>query len=71
VLATAAADVGNLRFYQRCGFRMTRVVHDLFTPEAGYPPRMEIDGIPLRCGSNASPERTAQRRARHLIGRRT
>ena len=26
VVATAAADVGNLRFYQRCGFRMERVV---------------------------------------------
>jgi GNAT superfamily N-acetyltransferase len=47
VLATATADVENLRFYQRCGFRMTRVVHDVFTPDAGYPPGLEVDGIPL------------------------
>jgi GNAT superfamily N-acetyltransferase len=47
VIATATADLGNLRFYQRCGFRMTRVVHDVFTPEAGYPPGLEVNGIPL------------------------
>jgi GNAT superfamily N-acetyltransferase len=47
VLATATADVGNLRFYQRCGFRMTHVVHDAFTPAHGYPPGLEVDGIPL------------------------
>jgi GNAT superfamily N-acetyltransferase len=47
VLATGAADVGNLRFYQRCGFRMTHVVHDVFTPEHGYPAGLEVDGIPL------------------------
>jgi GNAT superfamily N-acetyltransferase len=47
VLATGAADVGNLRFYQRCGFRMTHVVQDVFTPENGYPPGLEVDGIPL------------------------
>jgi GNAT superfamily N-acetyltransferase len=48
VLATAAADIGNLRFYQRCGFRMTRVVPDAFVPATGYPDPIEIDGIPLR-----------------------
>ena len=47
ILATGAADVGNLRFYQRCGFRMTHVVRDVFTPENGYPPGLEVDGIPL------------------------
>jgi GNAT superfamily N-acetyltransferase len=47
VLATGAADIGNLRFYQRCGFRMERVVRDVFTPEAGYPDGLEVDGIPL------------------------
>jgi GNAT superfamily N-acetyltransferase len=47
VLATGAADVGNLRFYQRCGFRMTGVVRDVFTPANGYPPGLEVDGIPL------------------------
>ena len=47
IVATAAADVGNLRFYQRCGFRMTRVVQDVYTPVTGYPAGLEVDGIPL------------------------
>ena len=47
VLATATADLGNLRFYQRCGFRMTHVVHDAFGPAQGYPPGLEVNGIPL------------------------
>jgi GNAT superfamily N-acetyltransferase len=47
ILATGAADVGNLRFYQRCGFRMTHVVQDVFTPANGYPLGLEVDGIPL------------------------
>ena len=48
VLATGAADIGSLRFYQRCGFRMTRVVPDAFTPETGYPEPIWVDGILLR-----------------------
>lgn len=48
VVATAAADVGNLRFYQRQGFRMRSVERDAFTPAAGYPPGTRIDGIELR-----------------------
>jgi GNAT superfamily N-acetyltransferase len=47
VLATATADMGNLRVYQRCGFRMTHVVPDAFGPFQGYPPGLEVDGIPL------------------------
>jgi GNAT superfamily N-acetyltransferase len=47
ILATAAADVGTLRFYQRCGFRMTHVVPDAFDELHGYPPGIEIDGIPM------------------------
>lgn len=47
ILATATADVGNLRFYQRCGFRMTHVVQDEFSTERGYPPGIEVDGIPM------------------------
>jgi GNAT superfamily N-acetyltransferase len=45
-VATAAADVGNLRFYQRAGFRMLRVEWDAFT--VGYPEGLTVDGIPLR-----------------------
>jgi GNAT superfamily N-acetyltransferase len=49
LVATAAADTGNLRFYQRRGFRMLSVERDAFTPETGYPPpAIVIDGIELR-----------------------
>jgi ribosomal protein S18 acetylase RimI-like enzyme len=47
-VATAAADVGNLRFYQRCGFRLRSIERDAFTPATGYPPGTMIDGIELR-----------------------
>ncbi|MGN6575085.1 MAG: GNAT family N-acetyltransferase [Nocardioides sp.] len=47
IVGTGAAGIGNLRFYQRCGFRMTHVVRDVFTPANGYPPGLEVDGIPL------------------------
>lgn len=48
LVATAAADVGNLRFYQRQGFRLRSIQRDAFTPAAGYPPGTRIDGIELR-----------------------
>jgi GNAT superfamily N-acetyltransferase len=48
VVATAAADTGNLRFYQRLGFRLRSVERDAFTPQTGYSEPIEIDGIPLR-----------------------
>ena len=47
-VATAAADVGNLRFYQRLGFRMRSIERDAFTPATGYEPGIVIDGIELR-----------------------
>ena len=47
LVATAAADIGNLRFYQRQGFRFRFVERDVFTKEAGYRPGLEVDGIPL------------------------
>jgi len=47
-VATAAASTGNLRFYQRLGFRMLRVERDAFTVADGYPAGLEIEGIPLR-----------------------
>ncbi len=47
-VATAAADIDNLRFYQRAGFRMRAVERDAFTPATGYPPQTNIDGIELR-----------------------
>ena len=48
VVATAAADIGNLRFYQRLGFRMRSVERDVFTPATGYEEGATIDGIELR-----------------------
>jgi ribosomal protein S18 acetylase RimI-like enzyme len=47
-VSTASADTGNLRFYQRQGFRLLSVERDVFGPEAGYPDGIVIDGIPLR-----------------------
>ena len=55
LVATAAADIGNLRFYQRQGFRMRSVERDAFTPAAGYPPGLLIDGIELRDRVLAGP----------------
>jgi GNAT superfamily N-acetyltransferase len=48
IVATAAADIGNIRFYQRVGFRMRSIEPDAFTPESGYPDAIVIDGIELR-----------------------
>lgn len=47
VVATATADINNLEFYQRLGFRMDRIEHDAFTPKRGYP-GLYANGIPLR-----------------------
>lgn len=47
-VATAAADTGNLRFYQRAGFRLRGIERDAFTPATGYAPGTVIDGIGLR-----------------------
>lgn len=48
VSAAPLADVANLRFYKPLGFRLLRVERDAFTPSAGYPAAVTIDGIPLR-----------------------
>lgn len=48
LVATAAAETGNLRFYQRLGFRMLRIQRDAYTPADGYPDGLSIDGIPVR-----------------------
>jgi GNAT superfamily N-acetyltransferase len=48
VVATAAADIGNLRFYQRLGFRMRSIERDAFTEDTGYAPGLLVDGIELR-----------------------
>ncbi|UWP86330.1 GNAT family N-acetyltransferase [Dactylosporangium fulvum] len=48
LVATGAADVGNLRFYQRQGFRMRSIERDVFIPANGYPEGIMVDGIELR-----------------------
>src|SRR3954449_5628471 len=49
VVATAAADTGTLRFYQRLGFRMRSIERDAFTEAAGYAAGLVTDdGIALR-----------------------
>ena len=62
VVATGAADVDLLRFYQRLGFRFARVERDTFMPAGGYPPGLEVDGIPLPRPRLARPR---SRRGRH------
>ena len=47
-VATAGADIGNLRFYQRQGFRLHSIERDAFTPHNGYAADTVIDGIELR-----------------------
>ena len=48
LIVSTAAAAGTLRFYQRRGFRMYRVVQDAFGPSTGYPVGLLTDGIPLR-----------------------
>lgn len=45
-LATAAASIDALKFYQRLGFRIRRVIRDFYSPEHGYRPLL-LNGIPL------------------------
>jgi ribosomal protein S18 acetylase RimI-like enzyme len=47
LVATAGADVGNLRFYQRVGFRIRSIERDVFNQAAGYD-ALSIGGIPVR-----------------------
>jgi ribosomal protein S18 acetylase RimI-like enzyme len=46
LVATAAASIPALKFYQRQGFRISRIIRDFYVPERGYRP-LEFDGIPL------------------------
>jgi GNAT superfamily N-acetyltransferase len=47
-VTTATADLDNLRFYQRRGFRATAITQDVFTEAHGYPSQLEANGIPVR-----------------------
>jgi GNAT superfamily N-acetyltransferase len=48
LVATAAAHLDNLGFYQHLGFRMLRIERDAFTPEGGYPDGLTVRGVPVR-----------------------
>jgi ribosomal protein S18 acetylase RimI-like enzyme len=48
VVSAAAADVGNLRFYQRLGFRMRSIEREAFLEAAGYEAGLTIEGVELR-----------------------
>ena len=48
LVATATADISNLRFYQHLGFRMERIERDVFGADRGYPAHLEAGGIPVR-----------------------
>jgi lactoylglutathione lyase len=48
IVGTAAADLDNLRFYQRSGFRMRSIERDAFTPTTGYPSEISVGGIDLQ-----------------------
>lgn len=45
LVSTATADTRLLRFYQHLGFRLTHIERDVFTPSAGYPADLHVDGI--------------------------
>lgn len=47
-VSTATADIENIGFYQRCGFRVSSVGRDAFTEALGYPAGLEANGIPVR-----------------------
>jgi ribosomal protein S18 acetylase RimI-like enzyme len=49
-VTTASADIDNIRFYQRCGFRVLAVERDMFTEDNGYPPGLSANGIAVRDG---------------------
>lgn len=48
VVGTASSGVRQLAFYQRLGFRLSRVERDYFTEVKGYPPGLTEHGIPVR-----------------------
>jgi GNAT superfamily N-acetyltransferase len=46
LVATAAASIEALKFYQRLGFRISHVIRDFYVPERGYR-ALDLNGIPL------------------------
>lgn len=48
IVGTASSGIRQLAFYQRCGFRLSHVERDFFTPDKGYPADLTENGIPIR-----------------------
>lgn len=48
VVGTASSGTRQLAFYQRCGFRLSHVERDYFTPDKGYPEGLGENGIAIR-----------------------
>lgn len=47
-VGTGNSGIGQLAFYQKAGFRLSRIERDFFSPARGYPADLEENGIPLR-----------------------
>ena len=47
-VATSTADISNIAFYQKLGFRCWKIERDVFTPSKGYPEKHLVGGIELR-----------------------
>lgn len=46
-VGTGNCGIGQLAFYQKAGFRLSRIERDFFSAEKGYPDGLEENGIPL------------------------
>jgi GNAT superfamily N-acetyltransferase len=45
IVGTSNAGIGEIVFYQKCGFRLWRIERDYFTPERGYDPKKLESGL--------------------------
>ena len=48
LVGTSNSGIDQIAWYQRLGFRLLRIERDFFSPDRGYPPAMEENGIRLR-----------------------
>jgi ribosomal protein S18 acetylase RimI-like enzyme len=48
VVGTSNAGIGQIAFYQKAGFRLSRIERDYFTPQKGYDPNERENGLPHR-----------------------
>jgi ribosomal protein S18 acetylase RimI-like enzyme len=48
VVGTSNAGIGQIAFYQKAGFRISRIERDYFTLEKGYDPDERENGLPHR-----------------------